>query len=154
MINKQTLVIIHEKNKVLLGLKKRGFGQGRWNGFGGKVNLKETTKDAAKRELLEETTIKVSKLNKIGILKFSWVGKDENLEVHIFKVKEFFGRPKETEEMKPRWFPVDKIPFKKMWSDDQYWFKHFLVSKKFKGKFIFDQYDQVVSYQLKKVDKL
>lgn len=27
-----TLVIINDGERVLLGLKKRGFGQGRWNG--------------------------------------------------------------------------------------------------------------------------
>jgi hypothetical protein len=32
-----TLCIVHQNDKVLLGMKKRGFGMGRWNGFGGKV---------------------------------------------------------------------------------------------------------------------
>jgi len=38
-----TLAFIYKGEKVLLGYKKRGFGEGRWNGFGGKVqsgNLK------------------------------------------------------------------------------------------------------------------
>jgi hypothetical protein len=30
-----TLCIPIKNNKVLLGMKKRGFGVGRWNGFGG-----------------------------------------------------------------------------------------------------------------------
>ena len=31
--------VIDEKNeKVLLGRKKRGFGMGKWNGFGGKMD--------------------------------------------------------------------------------------------------------------------
>mgnify|MGYP001560708223 FL=1 len=32
-----TLCIIHQHSKILLGMKKRGFGAGRWNGFGGKL---------------------------------------------------------------------------------------------------------------------
>ena len=32
-----TLVYIRNEDKVLLGMKKRGFGKGKWNGFGGKV---------------------------------------------------------------------------------------------------------------------
>lgn len=32
-----TLLLIQQANKILLGMKKRGFGAGRWNGFGGKV---------------------------------------------------------------------------------------------------------------------
>ena len=34
----------------MLGLKKRGFGVGKYNGFGGKVGLNESIIDAAIRE--------------------------------------------------------------------------------------------------------
>lgn len=34
---------------VLLGMKKRGFGAGKWNGFGGKVQPGETIEEAARR---------------------------------------------------------------------------------------------------------
>jgi 8-oxo-dGTP diphosphatase/2-hydroxy-dATP diphosphatase len=37
-----TLMLIHQKNKILLGFKKRGFGKNKWNGFGGKVEEGET----------------------------------------------------------------------------------------------------------------
>ena len=42
---------------VLLGMKKRGFGVGKWNGFGGKVENGETVFDGAMRELQEECSI-------------------------------------------------------------------------------------------------
>jgi hypothetical protein len=32
-------LFMHQNENVLLGMKKRGFGQGRWNGFGGKVYI-------------------------------------------------------------------------------------------------------------------
>ena len=44
-----TLVLIREPTRVLLGMKKRGFGQGRWNGFGGKVEKGETILQGAVR---------------------------------------------------------------------------------------------------------
>ena len=44
-----TLVFLNQNEQVLLGLKKRGFGEGRWNGFGGKVEEGETIFEAAKR---------------------------------------------------------------------------------------------------------
>eukprot|EP00051_Salpingoeca_urceolata_P006046 m.80347 g.80347 ORF g.80347 m.80347 type:complete len:91 (+) comp14659_c1_seq3:1046-1318(+) len=43
--------------RVLLGLKKRGFGQGKLNGFGGKVEAGETVAEAAARELEEVNAI-------------------------------------------------------------------------------------------------
>jgi 8-oxo-dGTP pyrophosphatase MutT (NUDIX family) len=41
--------------EVLLGMKKRGFGVGKFNGFGGKVESGESVPDAAVRELREES---------------------------------------------------------------------------------------------------
>ena len=44
-----TLVMIMKNDKILLGMKKRGFGVNRWNGFGGKLQPGESILDAAKR---------------------------------------------------------------------------------------------------------
>ncbi len=49
-----TLCIVHQHPRVLLGMKKRGFGIGHWNGFGGKVEEGESIEEAAKREVKEE----------------------------------------------------------------------------------------------------
>ncbi len=46
-----TLAFVRESARVLLGLKKRGFGQGRWNGFGGKVQPGETIEQGARRSV-------------------------------------------------------------------------------------------------------
>ena len=48
-----SLVLIRdfENNKILLGYKKRGFGFGKWNGFGGKVEQSESISECAKRYL-------------------------------------------------------------------------------------------------------
>ena len=43
--------------RLLLGLKKRGFGQGKWNGFGGKLDEGETPRQAAIREMKEESDV-------------------------------------------------------------------------------------------------
>ncbi len=46
-----TLLFVMESDRVLLGMKKRGFGAGRWNGFGGKVEAQESIEEAAKRQV-------------------------------------------------------------------------------------------------------
>jgi len=143
-----TLCIIHKGNKILLGMKKRGFGVGRWNGFGGKPKVGEKIEETAKREISEEAKIKVASVEELGIINFEYDINPDVLEVHIFKVTDFTGLPEETEEMKPEWFDIDKIPFKNMWPDDQYWMPLFLKNKKFKGKFIFEGFDKIIDYKL------
>ena len=46
-----TLVFVRDiaMGKILLGYKKRGFGMGKWNGLGGKVEPNETVVEGAKR---------------------------------------------------------------------------------------------------------
>lgn len=134
-----TLCMIHQHSKILLGLKKRGFATGRWNGFGGKVKEGESIEEAAIRELFEEAGIKTNSLSKIGILDFEFLNGEDSFQVHIFKANDFIGEPMETEEMKPQWFHVDEIPFMQMWSDDLYWMPLFLKGKKFKGRFLLDK---------------
>lgn len=44
-----SLVFVRNASDILLGWKKRGFGQGKWNGFGGKVEPGETIIQGAVR---------------------------------------------------------------------------------------------------------
>lgn len=149
-----TLCIIHQHPKILLGMKKRGFGAGRWNGFGGKIAAAETIEDAAKREVREEVGIKVEDLDKMGIIDFEFKGKPEVLQVHIFRSNNFSGEPAESEEMKPQWFHVDEIPFKEMWPDDIHWLPLFLGGKKFKGRFLFGESDVILEQELTEVREI
>lgn len=150
-----TICLIHDHPKVLLGMKKRGFGAGRWNGFGGKVNEGETVEEAAKREMLEEVGITVKSLERRGVLDFEFNAKrGEILEVHIFKVLDYFGEPVESEEMRPAWFNLDEIPFTEMWPDDIHWFPLFLRGSKFKGYFLFGEGDSVLERELQEVQVL
>lgn len=132
-------------------MKKRGFGAGRWNGFGGKVIDGETIEDAARREIREEAGIEAGNLEKIGILNFGWSGSSEILEVHIFLANNFSGEPTESEEMKPQWFTIDEIPFSEMWPDDIYWMPLFLRGKKFKGRFLFGESNAILEKDLTEV---
>lgn len=119
-------------------MKKKGFGTGKWNGFGGKVEEGETIEEAAAREVREEAGIMPVDLEKRGIIEFDFKDGSRNVEVHIFKCAEFDGEPAESDEMTVQWFALDEIPFKNMWSADAYWLPLFLKGMKFKGSFLYD----------------
>jgi len=154
-----TLCIIHQHPKVLLGMKKRGFGAGRWNGFGGKVEKGETIEESIKREIREEAGIEIKNFDKIGILDFGFENNGEVVEVHVFKSENFEGEPTESEEMRPQWFHIDEIPFMEMWPDDVFWMPLFLKNKKFRGKFLFDKpsgsdyVSKILEKELREVEK-
>lgn len=147
-----TLALLVEDGKVLLGMKKRGWGEGRWNGFGGKLEGNENIIDAAKREFFEESKVVANNVKEIGVVDFDYLDSNKYLEVHIFKVDDYFGEPEETEEMKPQWFYLDEIPFEKMWPDDAYWFPLFLQEKRFKGKFLFEDNNRIIERSLNIID--
>ncbi|KAG7505078.1 7,8-dihydro-8-oxoguanine triphosphatase [Solea senegalensis] len=149
-----TLVLVVQPGKVLLGMKKRGFGVGRWNGFGGKVQAGETIECAARRELLEESGLTVDALEKIGNIKFEFVGETQLLDVHVFRADAYNGEPTESDEMRPQWFECDKIPFSQMWPDDILWFPLLLQRKKFVGYFKFQGHDTILSHTLNEVEEL
>ncbi len=145
-----TLAFIVKDEKILLGYKKKsGLGMGKWNGFGGKVQEGENVETAAKRELLEESVVTATFLERRGIQEFIRAkAPDEILEVHVFLVKEYLGSPEETEEMLPRWFSLNKIPFEKMWDDDKYWLPVLLENRFFVAKFWLDRDENVVEYKI------
>lgn len=147
-----TLCVVYEHPRILLGMKKRGFGTGRWNGFGGKLKEGETVEEAAKRELTEEAFISAEELEKRGLVEFEFVGNPEILQVHIFNVKKFSGLPKESEEMRPQWFDINEIPYDSMWPDDKHWLPLFLHNKKFKGKVLFDKNDSIISHEFLEIE--
>lgn len=142
------LVIDTSEQKILLGYKKRGFGTGKWNGFGGKVETGETIAEAAQRELYEEAGVRMVTPKQVGELVFEFKGVDELLHVHVFTSNEYTGVITESEEMRPKWFPISVIPYDLMWADDKYWLPLALTQTSFKGHFLFDDQSTISSYTL------
>ena len=112
-------------DSLLLGEKKRGFGQGKLNGFGGKLDPGETLLAGALREMEEESGVAIppASARHVGHLTFTFEGRaGEELHVHVCAARPpFGGAPTETEEMVPQWAPIAALPFDRMWPDDAHW---------------------------------
>lgn len=94
-----TLIILTNitERKLLLGKKLRGFGTGKYNGFGGRLERQEidqTPAHGARRELLEEANLAIDldEFIKVGNLSFTFQDR-ENIEmlVHLFHVNVDFN---------------------------------------------------------------
>jgi 8-oxo-dGTP diphosphatase/2-hydroxy-dATP diphosphatase len=149
-----TLCFIYQHPRVLLGLKKRGFGEGKWNGFGGKVEPGETVEMAARREMKEECGVEIGRIEHLGEIEFRFEYMPDVFNVAVFRTTEMIGEPIETEEMKPQWFSVDELPYDSMWRDDPMWLPWLLAGKKFRGSFLLDKDNEIATHQLEEVTSL
>jgi ADP-ribose pyrophosphatase YjhB (NUDIX family) len=130
-------------SEVLLGYKKIGFGKGKYTGFGGKIECGEAIEEAALRELTEETGLWIPQpeaLDFRAILEFRFPSKRSwEHRVFAFVAHHWEGILKEGEEMRPEWFPIEKIPYFQMWDDARYWLPKLLSGDKIRGIFIFKE---------------
>jgi ADP-ribose pyrophosphatase YjhB (NUDIX family) len=142
-MQKTTLLYLHKRaeDQILLAMKKRRFGEGKWNGVGGKLVEGETIKQALVRETFEEIGVKINEddLIQVATLEFSFENKSEwNQEVNVFMIEKWDGDPSESEEMKSEWFTIDKLPYDTMWVSDLDWLPLVLKGKKLSGHYVLD----------------
>jgi 8-oxo-dGTP diphosphatase len=122
-VREVTLLFPVRSNRVLLGLKKDGFGRGRLAGFGGGLEPGETLSRAAVRELFEECGLDAQPeaLEPAGLIEFEFSVKSSwNQRVHVFLLRSWSGEPFESDEMRPEWFEREALPFAQMWDDARY----------------------------------
>lgn len=136
-----TLLFLLKDDHILLAMKKRGFGAGRWNGVGGKIEAGESVEQAAIRECQEEIGVTPGKLERVANLTFTFDGETSDIWTHTFIARDWQGEPIETEEMAPQWFAVADIPYESMWEDDKHWLPHVLDGKKVVATFLFNSDD-------------
>ncbi|XP_057369343.1 oxidized purine nucleoside triphosphate hydrolase-like [Daphnia carinata] len=148
-----TLVFVMSKSQILLGLKKRGLGEGKWNGFGGKVELNEIVIQGAVRELREESGVVADECNLLrrGVITMYFENGDGPFLIHVFQCNEWKGEITETEEMKPQWFDIDRIPYDLMWSEARLWYPVFLSGCSFEASFSYDTKGDIIEHVINRL---
>lgn len=150
----ESLVFLFRNGKIFLAEKKRGFGAGKLNGYGGKFEEKKGDKtilDCACREVKDESTldIKPDSFKELGYIDFYFDDKPEdNKRVFVYRVDEFEGVPEETEEMKKaELFDFKKIPKERMWEADREFLPSIRDGKPIKGEAHYAEGGRLVSWK-------
>lgn len=143
-----TLVYLFRNQEILLAMKKRGFGAGKWNGAGGKLKPGETPALAAIRETQEEIGVTPRLGEPHGRIDFTDPD-GSKWTVHVFRTEEFTGQPGESEEMQPRWFSLTDIPYDQCWDDDRYWLPLLITNKKFAARVVLGKDGKVVEHDIR-----
>ena len=143
-----TVCFLLKDDEILLAMKKRGFGVGKWNGSGGKMKAGETPVSTTIREAKEEIGVDIepNDLEKVAENEFNFLEHpDWDIFCHVYFVRNWQGEPSESEEMKPQWFKIKDIPYDKMWADDIYWLGRVLSGEKLRANFKFSGTGDVVA---------
>lgn len=135
--------------EVLLGRKSRGLGEGRWNGFGGKVKSNKTILEVAEREIEKECGVTANGLKRIGCVKYiKDVGNDcvEIRIVHILTVTHIRGSPEGSEKMHPmKWYHRNDLRNLPMYEDFWFWEKHVFEDAYFFGCIKYDPSEAILN---------
>lgn len=119
-----TVCCIFRDEKILLKFATRGIAKGKWVQPGGGVEEGESPEEGAVREVVEETGLKVAlrDLRDHGTINFHLDGKKEiGIVGYLYSTTKFSGKARGTDEGRLRWFPVERLPWQKMFPGDVYW---------------------------------
>ncbi len=146
-LSKRTSCFLMSEEKVLLGLKKKGFGKGYFVGIGGKLEKSETIENAMKREVQEEIGVEINTFTKVATIYyyFPYVTDESwNMQVTMFSAFAWNDEPKETEEIRPEWFAKKNLPLEKMWDDAKIYMPKLLAGETFRAEIFYDKTNQHV----------
>jgi 8-oxo-dGTP diphosphatase len=111
MILKDGKVLLGKRNDDSIKASSELRGEGCWTMPGGKIHFGEKIREAAERELKEETGVIADKLKVVSV--GNEIVKDAHFVTIGFLCDNFEGEPKtmEPEEITEwKWFPLDKLP--------------------------------------------
>lgn len=158
-----TLVFVASEQQILLIRKKRGHGAGKINGPGGKVEPGESPYACAIRECQEEigiTPIWMEPIVELHFVEANATGVSDadagsmqaavdsgDMLGYAFRATDFTGKLVETDEAEPFWFPLDAVPYTRMWADDRIWLPRLIARRHCLAEFLMDG-ERVVDHRI------
>lgn len=148
------VMLLKKDGKVLLGLKKRGFGMGKLTSVGGKQEKGESIDETAIRETFEEISVKVTEMEHMADIVFDnlhYKGKPERDMMHVFVATKWQGEPQESDEIKPEWVKISEMPYQRMWGDNEHWLPEVLRGNKVEAWFYYNEKNEFTDFWVKKL---
>ena len=135
-----TLCYMRQNGKTLMvhRIKKpNDIHEGKWNGLGGKFEPGETPEECARREILEESGLRVKKLDLKGLLSFPLFARDEDWYAFVFVATDFEGSLIESPEGTLQWIDDSKLTELNLWEGDRIFLPWLERPGFFSGKFVY-----------------
>ena len=146
-----TLIYLMDGEQVLMleRVKKKGdIHIGKWNGLGGKVELGESIKNCAIRELKEESGLSAERFEFAGHITFPEFDKNGNdWSVHVFRAFGPSGELVECDEGNLFWKDKKDLLSLNLWEGDKHFLPYVLSNKTFFGEIRY-QSGELSSYSL------
>lgn len=138
--NGRTLMLLRNK-------KENDIHEGKYNGLGGKFEAGESPQDCARREVFEESGLRIKNPALRGVLTFpSFDGKNDWL-VFVFTAGIFSGRQKECPEGKLVWVRNEDVLKLNLWEGDYIFLRHIDRPCFFSGRFVY-RHKKLISWDM------
>lgn len=98
--------------------KEKDINSGKWIGVGGKFEAGESPEECARREILEETGLRVSALRFRGIVTFDCPPHPTEY-MHLFTSDSFSGTLRDCAEGVLQWVPKEQVFSLNLWEGDR-----------------------------------
>ena len=105
------VLLFNEHNEILLGERLNSYMEGYFGVAGGRLELRESLVECAKREVVEETGLSIEDFHYVGVVRE--FQENSNFIHFAFVAKIVEGQPQNKEPHKCKgwgWYPLDKLP--------------------------------------------
>ncbi len=132
LVTQDSILMLH-RNK-----NPEDFHFGKWNGLGGKCNLRETPEDCVRREVFEESGLTITTADSLGILNFPNFTPSVDWNVHLYRSLDFSGELTENHEGSLSWIKKSDVLNLNLWPGDQVFLPYVIRGEEISGRFYYE----------------